>query len=43
MGRSVEAVVPNLSLDICDSQIHARNLKGPAERDLPYIACRWDA
>ena len=40
MGRNVEAVVPNLP---DDSQIHAFNLKGSANKDLPYIVYRWDA
>ena len=35
MGRNVDAVLINLP---DDGQIHARNLKGPAQRDLPYIA-----
>ena len=33
MGYNVKAVLANLS---DDSQIHARNLKGPAERNLQY-------
>ena len=36
---SVKAVLPNLP---DNSQIHAHNFKGPAERDLPYIACSKD-
>ena len=36
MGRGVKAVLLNLS---DNGQIHARNLKCPAERDVPYIAC----
>ena len=35
MDCSIEVVLPNLP---DDGQIYARNLKGPAERDLPYIA-----
>ena len=37
MGRSVKAMLPNLP---DDSQIHVRNLKGLAKRDLAYIAYR---
>ena len=35
MGYSVDVVLANLP---DDGQIHTRNLKGPAERDLSYIA-----
>ena len=36
----VQAVLSNLLTNIMlvDGQIHARNLKNPAERDLAYIA-----
>ena len=33
MGYSMQAVLSN---PLFDSQIHARNLKGPAKRDLLY-------
>ena len=35
MGHNMKAVLSHLPVD---SQIHARNLKSPAERDLPYIS-----
>ena len=37
IGRNVKAVLPNLP---AENQIHARNLKSPAEKDLVYITCR---
>ena len=35
-SRNIEAVLPN---PLVDGQIRAHNLKGPAKKDLPYIAC----
>ena len=36
MGCDIEAIPPNLS---DNGQINAHNIKGPAEKDVPYIAC----
>lgn len=39
MSYSIKIVLPNLLLDICDSQIHIYNPKSLVEKNLPYIAC----